>query len=671
MERNNAMTDEPMILGERYQLKRVIGRGGMAEVWNAYDLRLGRQVAIKRLRLDLATDTTFQTRFRREAQAAAGLNHPNIVSVYDTGQQADPATGISVPYIVMELLEGETLRELLRSDAPIDPKRAFEYEIGILDALAYSHRHDIVHRDIKPANVMLTNAGQIKVMDFGIARAVSDTSATMTQTAAVIGTAQYLSPEQARGEQVDSRSDLYSAGCLLYELLTRRPPFVGDSPVSVAYQHVRELPTPPSQLNPAITADMDTITLKALAKRTDDRFQSAKEMRDECWNVVNGQAVTTQLASSDVAETQATRALPIELDPSYDPYAEEEDTSLPDDTNAELDPIENQQDKPKRKLSAITKTLITLVVLLLCVLGFAAWRLLPGDTLNKDVTVPSVIGFKEDSAKSRIEEAQLIPEIKHQAGPAEGKDTVIDQDPPANGTVPIGSTITITINDGPPVAAIPPGLVGMTQEAATAALKKAGFLNVKPLPAPANLDKVGAKKGDVVSISPESGTTVEITEEIMLYVASGRSALPADIIGMKVADARAFLKEAGYTNVTSDYLSVGDPSEDVSFVRGQVVSSVPAPGSTLDFDTEIKLWLASGESKMPNLRLMTQREAEAKLKSLGFTNVKFLPENGRHDDWVVVRQSSSVDSDLQRDKEIVITLAPPSSSSPSPSSSSR
>src|SRR5699024_5013167 len=200
-------------------------------------------------------------------------NHPTIVAVYDTGEETDPQSGVRVPYIVMELVEGVTLRDVLRDDRKILPERALELAAGVLDALSYSHRAGIVHRDIKPANVMLTPAGDVKVMDFGIARAVADTSSTMTQTAAVIGTAQYLSPEQARGETVDARSDIYSAGCLLYELLTGRPPFVGDSPVSVAYQHVREEARPPSQLNPDVSMSIDHIVARALAKRTDDRYQ--------------------------------------------------------------------------------------------------------------------------------------------------------------------------------------------------------------------------------------------------------------------------------------------------------------------------------------------------------------------------------------------------------------
>ena len=236
---------EPTLIGGRYELGELLGRGGMAEVRKGKDLRLGRTVAVKRLRTDLASDATFQARFRREAQSSASLNHPAIVSTYDTGEEmASDGSGVAQPYIVMECVEGRTLRDIVREGRKILPERALEITSGVLSALDYSHRSGIIHRDIKPGNVMLTPAGDVKVMDFGIARAIADASSTMTQTAAVVGTAQYLSPEQARGETVDSRSDVYSTGCLLYELLTGRPPFVGDSPVAVAYQHVREQASP-------------------------------------------------------------------------------------------------------------------------------------------------------------------------------------------------------------------------------------------------------------------------------------------------------------------------------------------------------------------------------------------------------------------------------------------
>ena len=280
---------EPHRIGGRYEVGELLGRGGMADVRKGTDVRLGRTVAIKRLRTDLASDNTFQARFRREAQSAASLNHHAIVSVYDTGEEmATDGSNVAQPYIVMEYVAGRTLRDIVREGRKILPERALEITSDVLGALDYSHRAGIIHRDIKPGNVMLTPTGAVKVMDFGIARAVSDASSTMTQTAAVVGTAQYLSPEQARGETVDARSDVYSTGCLLYELLTGRPPFVGDSPVAVAYQHVREQAPAPSTLDEDLTPEIDAIVMKALAKSVTDRYPSAAAMKADIDRYLKG-----------------------------------------------------------------------------------------------------------------------------------------------------------------------------------------------------------------------------------------------------------------------------------------------------------------------------------------------------------------------------------------------
>ena len=309
------MVDEgSRILAGRYAVGELIGRGGMAEVHIGHDTRLGRTVAIKVLRSDLARDPSFLARFRREAQAAASLNHPAIVAVYDTGEDlVTEASGVvaHVPFIVMEYVEGHTVRDILRDGNAVPIDEAVEITAGVLSALEYSHHAGIVHRDIKPANVMLTPTGAIKVMDFGIARAVADSAATMTQTQAVIGTAQYLSPEQARGEQVDARSDLYSTGCLLFELLTGRPPFVGDSPVSVAYQHVREQAPRPSSLDADLPPEIDAIVMKALAKRVEDRHQSAAAMKDDIDRYLAGRPVQAPLVPADSATTFIPTAVPV------------------------------------------------------------------------------------------------------------------------------------------------------------------------------------------------------------------------------------------------------------------------------------------------------------------------------------------------------------------------
>ncbi|MER7394381.1 protein kinase [Streptomyces sp. NPDC000151] len=261
----------------RYRLTGRLGRGGMAEVFAAEDVRLGRTVAVKLLRSDLAEDPVSKARFTREAQSVAGLNHHAVVAVYDSGE--DLVGGNTIPYIVMELVEGHTIRDLLlNADAP-PPDQALIIVSGVLEALAYSHQHGIVHRDIKPANVIITHGGAVKVMDFGIARALHGASNTMTQTGMVMGTPQYLSPEQALGKTVDTRSDLYATGCLLYELLALRPPFVGETPLSVVYQHVQDMPVPPSQVLEAVPPELDGLVMRSLAKDPDDRFQTAEEMR--------------------------------------------------------------------------------------------------------------------------------------------------------------------------------------------------------------------------------------------------------------------------------------------------------------------------------------------------------------------------------------------------------
>ncbi|MFJ6646583.1 protein kinase [Streptomyces sp. NPDC091290] len=278
------MSDAPEMWGNgglvgdgRYRLTRRLGRGGMAEVFAAEDVRLGRTVAVKLLRSDLAEDPVSKARFTREAQSVAGLNHHAIVAVYDSGE--DVVGGHSVPYIVMEIVEGRTIRDLLINAEAPGPEQALIIVSGVLEALAYSHQHGIVHRDIKPANVIITNNGAVKVMDFGIARALHGAQSTMTQTGMVMGTPQYLSPEQALGKAVDHRSDLYATGCLLYELLALRPPFTGETPLSVVYQHVQDIPTPPSEASDAAPPELDGLVMRSLAKEPDDRFQTAEEMR--------------------------------------------------------------------------------------------------------------------------------------------------------------------------------------------------------------------------------------------------------------------------------------------------------------------------------------------------------------------------------------------------------
>ncbi|HEX2856704.1 MAG TPA: Stk1 family PASTA domain-containing Ser/Thr kinase [Propionibacteriaceae bacterium] len=578
------MTEQSPLLGDRYRLERVIGRGGMAEVWRAADTRLGRPVAIKRLRVDLATDPTFQARFRREAQAAAGLNHPNIVSVYDTGEETDKATGVAVPYIVMELVDGHTLKEVLRDDRRILPERALEFTQGVLDALSYSHRAGIVHRDIKPANVMLTPNGAVKVMDFGIARAVADTSATMTQTAAVIGTAQYLSPEQARGETVDARSDIYSAGCLLYELLVGRPPFIGDSPVSVAYQHVREVPTPPSTLDPEISQAMDAVVMKALAKDPADRYQSARAMRDDISRLLAGVPVAAPppLPVPDAAPTVATSVLPAAAAGAAAVALDNPTGTQVITRRVETEPLPGRRRRP----SAATVILGLLLAALIGVLAYALYEF-NRPSAPTSVQVPGVIGYTQQQAEQQLNDRNLTPVVQSTNGPAGSQGQVVKQDPTAQATVTPGSDVTITVNLGPKTAQIPTGLKGLSSSEATKKLQDVGF---KVSQQKAATESPTDKKGTVVQVSPDEGATAAVGSTVTIYVATGLSSVP-NLSGLSVADAKTYANDQGFTNVV-----VAGEKVTTQAAPGTIVSQDPQQGVMAVRTDPIKVYVAKAPS---------------------------------------------------------------------------
>ncbi|HEX5018777.1 MAG TPA: Stk1 family PASTA domain-containing Ser/Thr kinase [Actinomycetes bacterium] len=491
-------------LGGRYELGDLLGHGGMADVRKATDLRLGRTVAVKMLRTDLAKDATFQARFRREAQSAASLNASSVVAVYDTGE--DELDGVRVPYIVMEYVEGQTLRDVLRSGQRLMPNRALEIAAGVLAALEYSHREGIVHRDIKPANVMLARNGDVKVMDFGIARAVADSGATMTQTANVLGTAQYLSPEQARGETVDSRSDIYSTGCLLYELLTGRPPFQGESPVAVAYQHVRENPVPPSTLNPDVGSEADAIVMKALTKNPANRYQSASEMRVDIERALQGATVT----APPVMAEPPTQALTTVTEP----------------------PPEDEEKSRKGAYAA----LIIAVLIVLALLGWGAWALL-GNSPN-NVEVPDVVGMKLKPAQAELEDAGFEVEVETQTSD-EPENQVLTQDPAGNTEAEEGSTVNLVVSAGPEQVEVPE-VEGLTEDAAIDAIESAGLnyagSNDVPSDQPA---------GIVVGSDPDQGRTVDAGTDVTLDVSNGEVQIP-NVVGDSQEEATTKLETAGF-----------------------------------------------------------------------------------------------------------------------------
>ncbi|MDN5570567.1 MAG: Stk1 family PASTA domain-containing Ser/Thr kinase [Propionibacteriaceae bacterium] len=666
----HSASGEPRLLGGRYQLGKVIGRGGMAVVSQARDIRLGRDVAVKELRLDLASDPTFQARFRREAQASAGLNHPNIVSVYDTGEEPDPRTSVGVPYIVMELVHGRTLRDILREGRPILPRRALEFTQGVLDALSYSHKAGIVHRDIKPANVMLTPTGVIKVMDFGIARAVSDTSATMTQTAAVIGTAQYLSPEQARGETVDARSDIYSAGCLMYELLVGRPPFTGDSPVSVAYQHVRETPRPPSELDAEITAPMDAVVLRALAKEPQARYQTAAEMRDDIGRILGGQRVTATLPPpvpplvAAGAASAATAVLPPGT-PASGVSATE--TTMGSDTMGATGTGAIAPVRERRRRQAVGWTI---GILLAIVAATAAFLLANRDTGPVMVEVPSgLLTQTQAVAEARVTEARLTPVVETTRGPDDTTvGTVIGVNPVSGTRVERDSTVTLTVNAGPERQRIPEGLEGRPFEEAQQILDQAGFTNVGQTPAAEEDTPVDAVAGTVLSVSPSAGTEVATGTRITLTVVNTElAAIPSGLEGQTFDAASQALAAAGFTNVSR--ASATDEGADAA---PDIVTGVsPAAGEVVAKSSRVTVTATTGRATIPDLSGSTPADAQRRLGDLGFSNVTTRTETAAAERVGFVMYSEPGEGrTVAKTEPIVLVVGAAAPPSPSPTSPS-
>ncbi|MFB7503959.1 Stk1 family PASTA domain-containing Ser/Thr kinase [Streptomyces broussonetiae] len=639
--------EEPRRLGGRYELGQVLGRGGMAEVYLAHDTRLGRTVAVKTLRADLARDPSFQARFRREAQSAASLNHPAIVAVYDTGE--DYIDGVSIPYIVMEYVDGSTLRELLHSGRKLLPERAMEMTIGILQGLEYAHRNGIVHRDIKPANVMLTRNGQVKVMDFGIARAMGDAGMTMTQTAAVIGTAQYLSPEQAKGEQVDARSDLYSTGCLLYELLTVRPPFVGDSPVAVAYQHVREEPQSPSVFDPEITPEMDAIVLKALVKDPNYRYQSADEMRADIEACLDGQPVGATAALGAVgyggyADDQATTALRAE------PGGAAATTMLPpmnpDDGGYGYDERPDRRGRGQKKSN--TSTILLVVAGVLVLIGailIGKWAF-SGNSGNQSFDAPNFVDHTyADAQKMAVNSDLKLAAPTRKPCANEPKGTVCSQDPAAGSQVKKGDTITLVVSTGAPKVAVP-SVLGQSYEDAKATLEgdQYQFKVVRK-------DEVSSEQaGTVLNQDPKLGAEVQKGSTITLTVAKAEEkvTIPGDLVGKSCDDAKSELTQLGLSPSCNDSPTT-DQTQD-----GKVISTNPQAGDSVVKNTNVVInvgkFQGGGQTQgqVPNVVTQTLKQAQQTLQQAGYTQIQV---SGPTDD-----------------KARVITQTPPAGSQANPSS---
>ena len=536
------MTAPERLLGGRYEVGELLGYGGMAEVHRGRDLRLGRDVAIKMLRSDLARDHTFQMRFRREAQNAAVLNHPGIAAIYDTGEEK-ATTGEALPYIVMEFVNGHTLKDVLAAEQRLQPRRALEITADICAALEFSHRHGIIHRDVKPGNVMVTTTGQVKVMDFGIARDLASGATTMTQTSAVIGTAQYLSPEQARGEAVDARSDVYAAGCVLFELLCGHPPFIGDSPVAVAYQHVREDPRAPSELNPDVTPDIDAVVLKALSKNPANRYQSAAEMRADLLRAASGRPVLATPVMSE-AETallgQATGREPARVG-----------------------------DPERRRAS--TWVLVALGVLgVLAVIALIVGLILSNQS-PAQAEVPDVVGMTEDEAIEAIEAVGLRaqPGTPIAEGCEQEEGQVERQSPGPGASVDLESAVTYQLCAEPGTVTIPTGLLGLTEDLARQQLEALGLR--------VDVEQVddAAQAGTVLDVDPPAGEEVPVDSLVTLQVSAGGIATVPDVTGEAAEVARGRLQQAGFEADVEESSRLPSSVDQI----GTVESQDPAGGS--------------------------------------------------------------------------------------------
>jgi len=644
----------PRKLSDRYQLGETLGFGGMSEVHRGLDLRLDRDVAVKILRADLARDPSFYLRFRREAQNAAALNHPAIVAVYDTGE-ADTDEG-PLPYIVMEYVDGETLRDILRAEGPLSPRRAMEVMGDVCAALDFSHRNGIIHRDVKPANVMIDRAGSVKVMDFGIARAIADGASTMTQTAAVIGTAQYLSPEQARGEQVDARSDVYAAGCVLYELLTGEPPFTGDSPVAVAYQHVREDPRPPSTVLNSVPGTLDSIVLKAMSKNPANRYQSAGDMRADLVRVLAGNRPTAPSVMTD--SERDTILGPTAVLSSASRRAREQDDLRLDGTD----------EGATRKRKGLIIALSLLAAGLLAVVGvfLFAYNSAPVKT-----AIPDVRNQPVAVAETLLSSAGFTAKREPVPSTTVAKDLVVDSTPTVGSAQEKGSAVTLRVSTGPPQVGVPQ-VNGLSLGDATAALTKAGF-TVAPNPAravstPEQLDKV-------VDSTPKSGAQTDLNGTVALVLGSGPRQMPVpQVVGLDVASAQGNLKQLQFTSTVEN--------ADSSAPQGKVIAQNPAAGGNAAQGTSVTLTVSRGNRiLMPNLVGLTSTAAQAALQGAGWkggsgnlsSTAVAVTDSAQQN--LVQGQSVPVGTDIETTAPIAITIgryqAPttPAPTAPAPTAS--
>lgn len=639
------------MVNDRYRLGDVIGTGGMSEVYRATDSLLGRDVAIKMLRPEMARDVNFRERFRKEAQNSGRLNHPNIVAVYDTGEADED--GMAIPYIVMELVHGRTLRDLVREDGPLSPREAAQVLIPVAHALQASHDAGIIHRDVKPANIMITNTGQVKVMDFGIARALDDSTSAMTQTSAVIGTAQYLSPEQAQGKPADARSDVYALGCVLYEAVTGHAPFEGETPFAVAYQHVQEEPNAPSEsldpdsLTPTERINLDAVVLTSMAKDPMDRYQSAQELGADLERMSSGNV--TRAAQMHIADDEpsahsqpedSTRVAAVHpATTTMDPQpaaAAGVPVAAPGVASADIDERDGaRKSRPWMKWIAI----ILAIALAGLLIGFAFdyWNTSQQQQAEQEqdqeaqanmVTVPDVEDRPRSEVIAELEDLDLLVTVNEEANPDIARDNAIRINPAPGSQLQRNSTVILTVSSGREITEVP-DVVGLSLEDASRALSDAGLSMSDSVE---EEESSADNTGRVTQQNPPAGSQLSRGSRVTVTVGTGPRMIrvPSNLVGQDIEDVRSTLDAMGF--------DVQVENVDSTETDGQVLS-VSDEGNEIPADSTVTVRVSNGQLIVaPDLVRQTPEEAEEALRDAGWS--------GSFNIGRPVNTGSAVDSDL-------------------------
>lgn len=661
------MSNMPNALaGGRYQLGQLIGRGGMAEVRIALDTRLGRTVAVKIMRAELANDEIFLERFRREARSVAQMNNPNIVNIYDSGEETittDAGDTERLPYIVMEYVKGQTLRDIIKVNGALSQRDCEQVMLGVLSALDYSHRMGIIHRDIKPGNIMISEQGVVKVMDFGIARALDDSAATMTQSQGVVGTAQYLSPEQARGETVDMRSDLYSAGCVLYEMLTGRPPFTGDSAVAIAYQHVSEVATPPSAIVPGLPKMWDSIVAKAMAKDRQNRYATAAEFKNDILTYMNG-GVPVAAAFNPLtdlsgvkARKEAERDQPtvatVPMGAGHPTQAFNPATGqfeqIPPANAAAQNALKSRAEqraaaaKAKRKKQIIIGSVLGVIAVIAIVVGVVFGMDAAKKNAVEMVTVPECTSTtSKDGLEAKLQALGLEMVEKQDTDSTKAAGTCTKMTPEAGSKVAKGSKVTVWFSAGPQSIAVP-DVKGMTQEAARTKLEDAGF---KVSSTVKTEDSADIDKDEVTRTDPAAGTPTPKGSTITIYVSSGMTAMP-NLVGQS--------KDAVLSQYNGMFNFVVESESSDTVEAGSITRTDPAAGTSIEQGASITIWVSTGKEKVtvPSINSGTDfATAKLQLEAVGLVAAA----NGPSDSTaVVVSIDPAAGTEVDKGSTVTIT----------------